>query len=96
MKWVDALKQYNYGTGMYCVPRKGTAEYEAVLHIMNSDQTETVTHKKKRTTAGKKDKTKRPAGKRTEKHTESEKQTDYTVDKEYTDLMAEIDMALGH
>jgi hypothetical protein len=98
MKWVDALKQYNYGTGMYCVPKRGTAEYEAVLHIMNSDTTETVASKKKVMKTEKKDKTKRPRGKKTEKQTEKQTETEkptengkvIPIDKEYDDLMAEL------
>ena len=34
MKWIDALKVYNAGK-MWCVPRKGTPEYDEVKKIMN-------------------------------------------------------------
>lgn len=34
MRWVDALKQWNAGSGKWCIPRKGTEEYDAVRAIM--------------------------------------------------------------
>jgi len=34
MKWIEALKVYNAGK-MWCVPRKGTPEYDEVKKIMN-------------------------------------------------------------
>ena len=34
MKWIDALKIYNAGK-MWCVPRKGTPEYDEVRRIMS-------------------------------------------------------------
>lgn len=37
MKWIEALKEYNakHG-GKYVIPRKGTAEYDAVRSLMGS------------------------------------------------------------
>lgn len=35
MGWTDALKEYAKQTGKFVVPKKGTAEYEAVLKIQN-------------------------------------------------------------
>jgi len=36
MKWIEALKEYNSKTGKkWFVPKKGTAEYNAVMKIMN-------------------------------------------------------------
>jgi len=37
MKWIDALKKYNEHTGMWCVPRRGSFEYQAVMKIMNEN-----------------------------------------------------------
>jgi len=37
MKWIEALKQYNSGKGMWCIPKKGTTEYFEVRALMNSD-----------------------------------------------------------
>ena len=34
MRWVDALKLYNQGKGGWCIPRKGTKEYDEVRKIM--------------------------------------------------------------
>jgi hypothetical protein len=34
MRWVDALKIYNQGKGGWCIPRKGTKEYDEVRKIM--------------------------------------------------------------
>ena len=34
MKWIEALKVYNAGKS-WCVPRKGTPEYDEVKKIMN-------------------------------------------------------------
>jgi hypothetical protein len=34
MRWVDALKQWNAGSGKWCIPRKGTEDYDAVRTIM--------------------------------------------------------------
>ena len=36
MKWIEALKKFNSGKGEWCVPRKGTREYDEVMSIMNS------------------------------------------------------------
>ena len=41
MKWIDALKVYNAGK-MWCVPRKGTPEYDEVRKIMNRTKPEEV------------------------------------------------------
>ncbi len=36
MKWLEALKIYNRGhNGAWCIPKKGTQEYEKVKNIMN-------------------------------------------------------------
>ncbi len=34
MRWVDALKQWNAGQGKWCIPKKGTEDYDAVRAIM--------------------------------------------------------------
>jgi hypothetical protein len=36
--WVAALKEWNARTGtkMYCIPKKGTAEFDAVKRIMDA------------------------------------------------------------
>lgn len=34
MKWIDALKIFNKDRGSWCIPRKSTAEYKAVIDIM--------------------------------------------------------------
>jgi hypothetical protein len=36
MKWVEALKKYNEGK-KYSIPKKGTAEYDAVRKLMGAD-----------------------------------------------------------
>jgi hypothetical protein len=36
MKWVEALKKFNSGKGEWCVPRKGTQEYDEVMSIMST------------------------------------------------------------
>jgi flagellar biosynthesis GTPase FlhF len=41
MKWIEALKQYNAGKS-WCVPRKGTPEYDEVKKIMNRTKPEEV------------------------------------------------------
>ena len=41
MKWIDALKVYNAGK-IWCVPRKGTPEYDEVKKIMNRTKPEEV------------------------------------------------------
>ena len=33
-KWVSALKKYNEGKAGYIIPKKGTAEYDAVRALM--------------------------------------------------------------
>jgi len=34
MRWIDALKQWNSGAGKWCIPKKGTEDYDAVRAIM--------------------------------------------------------------
>ena len=34
MRWIDALREYSKKTGKFVVPKKGSAEYEAVQKIM--------------------------------------------------------------
>lgn len=34
MNWISALKEYNKGHGSWCIPRKGTAEYNKVRELM--------------------------------------------------------------
>jgi 3-dehydroquinate synthase class II len=36
--WIEALKEYSKKTGVFAVPRKGSAEYDAVLKIMARDK----------------------------------------------------------
>jgi hypothetical protein len=36
MKWIEALKIYNQSKGMWCIPKKGTEDYNEVIGIMNS------------------------------------------------------------
>jgi len=38
MRWVDALKLYNQGKGGWCIPRKGTKEYDEVRKIMGGSK----------------------------------------------------------
>lgn len=38
MRWVDALKQWNAGSGKWCIPKKGTAEYDAVRALMGEKE----------------------------------------------------------
>jgi hypothetical protein len=38
MKWIEALKQWNSQKDMWCIPRKGTKEYDEVKAIMTSDK----------------------------------------------------------
>jgi hypothetical protein len=33
--WISALKEYNSKKGMWCMPRKGTAEHAEVMKIMD-------------------------------------------------------------
>jgi hypothetical protein len=37
MYWAEALKKYSESTGKFAIPRKGTAEYEAVKKIQGKD-----------------------------------------------------------
>ena len=34
MKWIEALKKWNEGKPHFCIPRKGTEDYHAVMKIM--------------------------------------------------------------
>ena len=36
-KWLDALKQFNQGKTEWCIPKKGSAEYEQVKGIMTGE-----------------------------------------------------------
>jgi hypothetical protein len=40
MKWIEALKHYNAGKKMYCIPKKGTPEHAEVLAIMGGAKPE--------------------------------------------------------
>lgn len=42
MKWVEALKIFNRGKGMWCIAKKGSPEYDEVKKIMNSTKPEVV------------------------------------------------------
>lgn len=37
MKWIEALQEYNKGKKMWCIPAKGTPEYEQVRALMGND-----------------------------------------------------------
>jgi len=39
--WIDALRRYNLGGTAWCIPRKGTAGYEAVMRIRKGEQMKT-------------------------------------------------------
>jgi len=47
MRWVDALKEWNKGSGKWCIPRKGSAEYDAVKAIMGGKKIEASEAEKK-------------------------------------------------
>ena len=34
--WTDALKKWNTGKSLWCVPRKGTKEYAEVMRLMSA------------------------------------------------------------
>jgi hypothetical protein len=36
MKWTDALKIWNEGKGIWCIPRKGTEAHAEVMKILNA------------------------------------------------------------
>jgi hypothetical protein len=36
--WIDALRRYNLGGSAWCIPRKGTPEYEKVMMIRRGDE----------------------------------------------------------
>lgn len=51
-KWIEALKKYNEKKGNWCVPKKGTKEYDEVRKIMDGEReskTKTRTVEVKRT-----------------------------------------------
>ena len=35
-KWMTALKEFNKNNDKYCIPKKGTSEYDAVIKLMES------------------------------------------------------------
>lgn len=35
MKWTEALKIWNDGKGIWCIPKKGTDAYAEVMNIVN-------------------------------------------------------------
>jgi hypothetical protein len=39
--WLEAVKEWNarHNKGKYCIPKKGTAEYDAVIRIMETMKT---------------------------------------------------------
>ena len=41
MKWVDALIEWTarHNNGRYCIPKKGSADYDAVKRIMDANKT---------------------------------------------------------
>ena len=34
MSWLEALKEWNFDKTMWCIPKKGTEEYDQVRAIM--------------------------------------------------------------
>jgi hypothetical protein len=42
VKWVEALKEWNakHNGGRWCVPKKGTTEYDAVMRIVKGEKHE--------------------------------------------------------
>jgi len=40
--WIEALKEWNKGKGTWCLPRKGTDEYEDVIDIMSRNKKRTI------------------------------------------------------
>lgn len=38
--YMDALKKFNEGKTGWCVPRKGTADYQKVMNLMKSTDTD--------------------------------------------------------
>jgi len=40
MRWIDALKEWNKGSPKWCIPKKGSAEYDAVKEIMGGKKVE--------------------------------------------------------
>ena len=41
LTFIEALKKYNAGMPSWCVPRKGTVGYEAVMRIRKGEETKT-------------------------------------------------------
>jgi hypothetical protein len=48
MKWIEALQEYNKGKKMWCIPAKGTPEYEQVRALMGNDAKSVSTDKPKK------------------------------------------------
>lgn len=38
MRWIDALKEWNTGSGKWCIPKKGTEAYDAVRALMGEKE----------------------------------------------------------
>ena len=38
MKWIEALKKYNQGKEEWCIPKKGSNEYNQVMNIMKPEE----------------------------------------------------------
>jgi hypothetical protein len=38
MKWIEALKIYNQSKDMWCIPKKGTEDYNEVIAIMKGER----------------------------------------------------------
>jgi hypothetical protein len=38
MKWIEALKIYNQSKNMWCIPKKGTEDYNEVIAIMKGER----------------------------------------------------------
>ena len=38
MRWIDALREWNTGSGKWCIPKKGTEEYDAVRALMGEKE----------------------------------------------------------
>lgn len=47
MRWLDALKEWNKGSPKWCIPRKGSPEYDAVKAIMGGKKIEAPDSEKK-------------------------------------------------
>jgi hypothetical protein len=51
MRWLDALKQWNSSKSSWCIPKKGSKEYDEVKAIMNPPKPETKKIRPKKSTA---------------------------------------------